>query len=337
MSHAPGFATRLSSRVKARGFSTCSIVSLQMTASATSPGSDIAHESSWVSQNSISGGSPGYLTASTPIHFAKRARRRGQSLPRPHPTSISKSPRRFNDSTTRAISPCTAGSLSPSLCRARATASSKVAGCCNSIGFTNLLESFDESVHLLNLPRRVAHRARPDSTGIAEPFAFRAVSDQSPQAFGDGRTVSARHANPASLVDDFPKSTKVRSYYRQACVKRFGEYHRQPFETGVRLTIDVGGGQDSRHVRALSDEAHAIADSRARHLALQRFEQANLMGPLRATYNPALPALDVAQMRQRLQMNILALPFFEAAGLHRYDRVVGSIELRAHTRSFGAQ
>src|SRR3984885_1862624 len=322
MSHAPGFARRVSSRIKARGFSTCSIVSLQITASATSSGSDIAQASSWLSHNSMSGGSPGYLTASTPIHFAKRARSRGQSLPRPHPTSISTPPRGFNDSTTRAISPCTAGSLSPSLCRARATASSKVAGCCNSIGFTNLLESFDECVHLLNLPRRVAHRARPDSACIAEPFAFRAVSNQSPQAFGDGRTVSARHANPASLVDDFPKSTKVRSYYRQACVKRFREYHGQPLETGVRLTINIGGGQNSRHVRALSDEVHAIADSRARHLALQRIKQANLMLPLRAAHNPAVPTLDVAQMRQRLQMNSLPFPFFEAAGLHRYDRVV---------------
>src|SRR5277367_1014225 len=220
---------------------------------------------------------------------------------------------------------------------ARARASSKVAGCCNSIGFITVLESFEESVHLFDLLRRVAHRVRPDSTCIAEPFALRAVGDQSPQAVGDGRTVSARHANPASLIDDFPKAAKVRSYYRQSRVKRFGEYHRQPFETGVRLTIDIGGGQDSRHVRALPDEAHAIADSRARHLALQRFKQANLMRPLRATYNPGLPALDVAQMRQRLQMNSLPLPFFKAAGLHRYDRVVWSIEFRAHARSFGAQ
>ena len=201
---------------------------------------------------SISGGSPGYLTASTPIH-SRSARADEARACRPHPTSTAsrREVQRLDDSRDK---PVDRGSLSRSLCSARATASSKAAGCCNLIGFITLLESFEEFSASFRFAATGAHqraRTRPVSPSRLRcaPSAINRL-----KTFGDGRYYlrSARESRKSHRRFRSHQDPKLLS---AGLRKTLGKYYRQPFETGVRLTIDVGGGQDSRHVRALSDES----------------------------------------------------------------------------------
>src|SRR5208337_4922463 len=132
------------------------------------------------------------------------------------------------------------------------------------------------------------------------------------QRVGNRRDVVWSDANSARVIDDFFESSYIRGDYREARVERLSEYDRQSFQTGIRLTIDVGGGKHAGHVGALSGKADSIGDSELGCLALERLQKSDFTRPLSAAHHPADPAGDIAQLCQRLQMNALPFPRFQS-------------------------
>ena len=70
--------------------------------------------------------------------------------------------------------------------------------------------------------------------------------------------------------------------------------------SGVRLAVDVGGGQHLRHVGSLAEELHAVRDPQAARAVAQLGQVYPLIRPLGAAGDPADPAGDVRQARQGL-------------------------------------
>jgi hypothetical protein len=90
-------------------------------------------------------------------------------------------------------------------------------------------------------------------------------------------------------------------------------FHKRDSErlgAGIGLAVDVGGGQESRHISSLTQKPHAISDVQLVGPLLQFVQISSFRRPLRSAHKPGRPSGYLTQFPKSLQMKEVALPSF---------------------------
>ena len=167
-----------------------------------------------------------------------------------------------------------------------------------------------------HLTRCVAQHCGTTAGSGAETSPQFPIDHESLQRISQRRRITWGREDAARRIDDLARATDAAGHDRQTGLKSFDQRQPERLGRGVRLAEEIGGGQQRRHICSLAEEAHAIFDASVTRDRLELLAVGHFRGTLRATNDPTGPPVERAQFRQRLEENVLPLPWFEAADLH---------------------
>lgn len=155
------------------------------------------------------------------------------------------------------------------------------------------------------------------------------VANQGCQPGSDGPRIAGRGEDAAICSYDLGTAADARSHYRQSGVQGFDKGNSERLGARVGLAEDVCRGQQMRHIRALSEEAHPGCYPSVPRRGPQLGEVPFFSRPLCTAHHPALPVRQSIQAAQGIEQHCLTLPVLQAAHLQEDNSVRGRTELAA--------
>ena len=170
-----------------------------------------------------------------------------------------------------------------------------------------------------HLTRCVAQHCGTTAGSGAETSPQFPIDHESFQRISQRRRITWGREDAARRIDDLARAADAAGHDRQTGLKPFDQREPERLGRGVRLAEKIGGGQQRRHICSLAEEAHTIFDASVTRDRFELLAVGHLHWTLRATNNPTGPSIERAQFCQRLEENVLPLPWLEAADLHDDD------------------
>lgn len=170
-----------------------------------------------------------------------------------------------------------------------------------------------------HLTRGVAQHCGTTAGSGAKTSAQFPIDHESLQRLSERRRITRACEDAARGINDLARATDAAGHDWQTSLKPFDQREPERLGRGVRLTEEIGGGQQRRHICSLAEEAHAIGNPSVTGDRFELLPVGDFRRTLRATNNPTGPSGERAQFRQRLEKDVLPLPWFEAAHLHDDD------------------
>src|SRR5438128_1873722 len=108
-----------------------------------------------------------------------------------------------------------------------------------------------KTVDLLSWITELPYASRP---GGAQLSAKTVIFNERFQRVRQGQRISPGDQLPATFIDDLECPALSCGDDRQTCVQGFHECNPKCFRTRVGLAVNVGGGQETRNIGALSQK-----------------------------------------------------------------------------------
>src|SRR5258705_6285729 len=166
------------------------------------------------------------------------------------------------------------------------------------------------------LALRIAELACPRGSTPAERRPELRLVDETMQRFREPGGVPWRDESSTAVIDDLAGPSQIRGHDGPARRQCLDEHHAERLRLDVRLAMDVGGCEQSRHVRPLPEEVNACRDGQRLGHRAKSTHVRHLLLSLRRSGDPAYPSWIVAHARERGQQLRVSLPGLHATVLY---------------------